>query len=74
MNLMNGYSYHNLWLDTDSGTYGAVDTLVLIETADWQQEDCDLWESWTDGKREEYADLYEPGVITVRPTQLEVLS
>jgi len=71
---MSGYGYSNLWLDTDSGTYGSVNALVLIDTSDWLPEDVDLWESWTDGKREAYADLYEPAMVTARPTQVGVLS
>lgn len=53
---MNDYYPHQLWLDTDTGTFGNAATLVMIDTTDWTQEDCDAWECMTDSERNQYAD------------------
>ena len=52
---MNDYYPNRLWLDTDTGTYGDAATLVIIDTTDWTQDDCDAWETMTDSERNEYA-------------------
>ena len=51
---MNDYYPNRLWLDTDTGTYGDPSGLVIIDTTDWTQEDCDIWENMTDSERNDY--------------------
>lgn len=51
---MNDYYPNRLWLDTATGTYGDGATLVVIDTTDWEQEDCDTWETMTDRERNTY--------------------
>jgi len=51
---MNDYYPGTLWIDTDTGTYGDARTLVLIDTTEWSQEDCDAWESMADDVRNLY--------------------
>ena len=51
---MNDYYPNRLWLDTDTGTFGDAATLVVIDTTDWTQEDCDTWENMTDSERNDY--------------------
>ncbi len=51
---MNDYYPNRLWLDIDTGTYGDGATLVVIDTTDWTQEDCDTWETMTDRERNTY--------------------
>lgn len=51
---MNDYYPGTLWLDTDSGTYGDSRTLVLIDTTEWDQDDCNTWECMTDAERGRY--------------------
>lgn len=51
---MNEYYPNRLWLDTDTGTYGDPSGLVIIDTTDWTQEDCDTWENMTDSERNDY--------------------
>ena len=55
---MNDYYPHQLWLDTDTGTFGNAATLVMIDTTDWTQEDCDTWECMTDSERNDYGIEY----------------
>lgn len=50
----NDYYPNRLWLDTDTGTFGDAATLVVIDTTDWTQEDCDIWETFTDRERNDY--------------------
>lgn len=54
---MNDYYPGTLWLDTDTGTFGDSRTLVLIDTTEWTQDDCDTWECWTDSERNLYGFL-----------------
>ena len=56
---MNDYYPNRLWLDTDTGTYGDANTLVVIDTTDWTQEDCDTWETMTDSERNHYGCEYK---------------
>ena len=51
---MNDYYPNRLWLDTDTGTYGDGATLVVIDTTEWSQQDCDTWETMTDSERNDY--------------------
>jgi hypothetical protein len=51
---MNDYYPNRLWLDTDTGTFGDAATLVVIDTTDWTQDDCDTWENMTDSERNDY--------------------
>jgi len=55
---MNDYYPGTLWIDTDTGTYGDAQTLVLISTTGWSQEDCDAWECMTDSERNHYGREY----------------
>jgi hypothetical protein len=54
---MNDYYPNRLWLDTDTGTYGDAATLVVIDTTEWSQVDCDSWECMTDSERNRYGEL-----------------
>lgn len=72
---MNDYYPNRLWLDTDTGTYGDAVTLVVIDTTDWTQEDCDAWETMTDSERNEYAnDSQQPNEETITPSMWQELS
>jgi hypothetical protein len=55
---MNDYYPNRLWLDTNTGTYGDAATLVVIDTTEWSQEDCDSWECMTDSERNRYGFEY----------------
>lgn len=55
---MNDYYPGTLWLDTDSGTFGDARTLVLIDTTEWDQDDCNAWEGMTDGERNRYGVMF----------------
>ena len=55
---MNDYYPGTLWVDTDTGTYGDAQTLVLISTTEWSQEDCDAWECMTNCERNHYGREY----------------
>jgi hypothetical protein len=54
---MNDYYPGTLWIDTDSGTYGDARTLVLLDTTQWDQDDCNAWECMTDSQRSLYGIL-----------------
>ena len=58
---MNDYYPNRLWLDTDTGTFGDAATLVVIDTTDWTQDDCDAWETMTDSERNSYGKGYRCG-------------
>jgi hypothetical protein len=56
--IMSDYYPDKLWVDTDTGSYGDCSSLVVLNTSDWTEEDCDEWEMMTDCEREQYCQQY----------------
>ena len=47
---------HFLWVDKDSGTYGAnADNIMVINTAEWSDEDWETFDQASDNDRIAYA-------------------
>jgi len=54
-----------LWVDRDSGTYGAnADNIILIETTQWDDADWETFDQATDNDRIAYA-IYVQDILGV---------
>jgi len=56
---MNDYYPNRIWVDTDTGTYGSCEGLVVLDTTEWSSDDDDAWECMTDSERNEYGLEYQ---------------
>ena len=71
---MNDYVPRAIWVDTFTGTYGGVDSLAIIDIAEWSEEDDEAWEGMSDRERNNYAlgykccdgDYYGPAEYVTR--------
>ena len=74
---MNDYWPNRIWIDTDTGTYGSCEGLVILDTTDWSSEDDDAWEDMTDSERNDYGKLVRehkamttPGYVLPTPSEV----
>jgi hypothetical protein len=53
--VMSDYYPNKIWVDTETGTFGGCQSLTILDTSDWTDDDVDAFDTMSDSDRGEYA-------------------